>query len=171
MSYEFLIVRHGEAVDIGGEINSDAERTLSKKGEEEARAVGRFLEKWDLAPSVILSSPLVRARQTSKAIRKSFEDGSRVPEIIESSELEPGASPPQFLKAFHRVKEEGRRVLFVGHQPDLGRFVSFLISGGSMELQFAVKTGSLAWVEIEEIPLKSPGRLLALLPPRILDRI
>lgn len=170
MAFELLIARHGEAVDLGGKIASDADRTLSKKGEDEAWAIGKALSKLELAPRVILSSPLARARQTAKLIRKALEDGEWVPEVIEASELEPGASPPQYFKALERAGRQ-ERAMFVAHQPDLGRFLSFLISGGSMELQFAIKTGTVAVVEIDEIPLRSPGRLLALMPPKLLDRI
>lgn len=170
MSYELYIARHGDAMDIGGRITTDAERPLSKKGEEEAAAIGRALAKLDRCPKVILSSPLVRARQTSEWAREALKESRCVPELMECPELEPGASPPMYFKALLRARKE-RRILIVAHQPDVGRFISFLISGGSMELQFAVKTGSVAVVEIDDIPLSSPGRLLALMPPKVLDRI
>jgi phosphohistidine phosphatase len=170
MAYELLLARHGDAVDIGGRISTDAERPLSKRGEEEAAAIGVALAKLDLCPKVILSSPLTRARQTSEWVLKALKESQCVPDLIECPELEAGASPPMFFKALQRVSRE-RRILIVGHQPDMGRFISFLVSGGSMELQLAVKTGSVAVVEIEEIPLRSPGRLLALMPPKVLDRI
>jgi phosphohistidine phosphatase len=168
--YELLIARHGDAVDLGGKIASDADRPLSKRGEEEAVAIGRSLLKLDLCPEVILSSPLTRARQTAKRIQKTLEDSRCSPGLLECTELEPGATPPMFFKAIRQAANE-KRILLVGHQPDVGRFLSFLISGGSMELQFAMKTGSVALVEIDEIPLQSPGRLLALMPPKLLDRI
>ncbi len=170
MSFELYLARHGDAVDLGGEITSDGQRHLSKKGEEESWALGKALAKLEWAPKVILTSPLIRARQTAKLVRKALEERDMGVELIESADLEPGATPPRFFKALQLAKGE-KRILFVGHQPDLGRFLSFLVSGGSMELHFAIKTGSLAMVEIDDIPLKAAGRLLALMPPRVLDRI
>jgi len=53
----------------------------------------------------------------------------------------------------------------VGHEPDFSDTISRLIGGGRLDL----KKGGLALVELEDRATPA-GRLLWLLPPRVLDR-
>jgi phosphohistidine phosphatase len=109
-----LIVRHGEAAPG----NPDELRPLTPEGRERARGLGRLLREEGIVPDAIVTSPLLRARQTAAAL------GLGEPEA--DDRLAPGASPADVRDA---GSGRGETVLVVGHQPDCGRAAAAL-SGG-----------------------------------------
>ena len=56
------LLRHGDAADG----SPDAERPLTKKGERQSRAAGRALKRLGVEMDACLTSPKVRAADTSK---------------------------------------------------------------------------------------------------------
>src|SRR5437899_6839282 len=109
-----VIVRHAEAAPG----NPDELRTLTHEGREQARALGVHLRAEGLAPDAILSSPLLRARETARTL------GLGDPEVDER--LAPGATPAGMREA---ATGRGETVLVVGHQPDCGQAVAALTGG------------------------------------------
>jgi len=109
-----LIVRHAEAVPG----DPDELRPLSAAGREQARDLGRRLRDQGLEPDAVVSSPLLRARETAEAL------GLGVAAVDER--LAPGASPSDVRDA---ASGRGETVVVVGHQPDCGRAAAEL-SGG-----------------------------------------
>jgi phosphohistidine phosphatase len=112
-----VLVRHAEAAS--GE--PDELRRLTPAGEEAARALGERLAGDGVQPDAVLSSPLLRARQTAEAIAPRF--GVRVEP---DERLAPGATTDDLRAA---VAGRGETVVVVGHQPDCGRIAAEL-SGG-----------------------------------------
>jgi phosphohistidine phosphatase len=108
------MVRHAEAAP--GE--PDDLRELTPKGFDQARALGMELAADGIRPDVVLSSPLLRARQTAQEIARAT--GSSVEP---SERLAPGASPDDVRSA---VAGRGERVVVVGHQPDCGVVIAAL---------------------------------------------
>jgi phosphohistidine phosphatase len=109
-----LIVRHAEAVPG----DPDELRSLSAAGREQARDLGRRLREQGLRVDAVVSSPLLRARETAAAL----ELGD--PEV--DDRLAPGATASDIRDA---ASERGETVVVVGHQPDCGRAAAEL-SGG-----------------------------------------
>jgi phosphohistidine phosphatase len=109
-----LIVRHAEAA--AG--NPDELRPLSSEGREHARALGARLREEGFAPDAIVSSPLLRARETAEAL------GLGAPEVDER--LAPGATPFDLRDA---ALGRGETVVVVGHQPDCSKAVAALTGG------------------------------------------
>jgi phosphohistidine phosphatase len=109
-----LIVRHAEAASG----SPDELRPLTPAGREQARATGARLRKEGFAADAVLSSPLLRARETAEAL------GLGTPEV--DNRLAPGASP---LDVRDAAAGRGETVVIVGHQPDCGKAVAAL-SGG-----------------------------------------
>jgi phosphohistidine phosphatase len=103
-----LIVRHAEAAP--GE--PDELRPLTSAGREHARALGQRLRDDGFAPDAIVTSPLLRARETAAALE--------LGEPAVDERLAPGASPEDVRDA---ATGRGATVLVVGHQPDCGRAV------------------------------------------------
>ncbi|MDE3189917.1 MAG: histidine phosphatase family protein [Acidobacteriota bacterium] len=103
-----LIVRHAEAAP--GE--PDELRQLTPEGREHARALGDRLRDAGFAPDAIVTSPLLRARETAAAL------GLGEPEVDER--LAPGASADDVRAA---ASGRGETVVVVGHQPDCGQAV------------------------------------------------
>jgi phosphohistidine phosphatase len=106
-----LIVRHAEAAP--GE--PDELRMLTPRGRAQARALGERLRADGLVPDAILTSPLLRARETAAALELG-------PAAIEPR-LAPGASPKDVREA---ARGRGETVLVVAHQPDCGRAAAAL---------------------------------------------
>jgi phosphohistidine phosphatase len=109
-----LIVRHAEAVP--GE--PDELRPLSAAGRDQARDLGLRLREQGLRPDAVVSSPLLRARETAAALELG-------PAEVDDR-LAPGATPSDIRDA---ATGRGETVVVIGHQPDCGRAAAEL-SGG-----------------------------------------
>ena len=112
-----FLVRHAEAAP--GE--PDALRTLTAHGAEQARELGRRFVRKGITPDAILSSPLLRARETADAIAAAVGVASEP-----DDRLAPGATADNVRAA---VAGRGEIVVVVGHQPDCGQIVA-AIDGG-----------------------------------------
>ena len=106
-----LIVRHAEAAPG----SPDELRSLTSGGREQAERLGDTLRAQGIEADAVLSSPLLRARQTAQAL------GLGEPEVDER--LAPGASPSDIRDA---ARDRGETVVVVGHQPDCSRAVAAL---------------------------------------------
>jgi len=103
-----LIVRHAEAAPG----DPDELRPLTPEGREHARELGRRLRDAGFAPDAVVTSPLLRARETAAAL--ALGD----PTVDER--LAPGASPDDMRDV---ATGRGDTVVLVGHQPDCGQTV------------------------------------------------
>jgi phosphohistidine phosphatase len=103
-----LLIRHADAAP--GE--PDALRSLTPAGQAAARALGERLHQDGPRPEIVLSSPLLRARETAAAIARALGVAAEPNE-----RLAPGASADDVRAA---VTGRGEVVAVVGHQPDCG---------------------------------------------------
>jgi phosphohistidine phosphatase len=124
-----FLVRHAKA-EPGF---PDELRALTPQGEARARELARELAA--VPPAAVISSPLVRARQTAEPIAAAADL-----ELEEDDRLAPGANADDV-----RAVVSGRNgpVVLVGHQPDLGEIVLELTG---REVDF--KTGTYREVEL-----------------------
>ena len=111
------VVRHAEAAPG----DPDELRRLTPSGREQARALGERLAREGVELDAVLTSPLLRARETAAAIANALGLTAEADE-----RLAPGATAADLRNA---VSGRGERVAVVGHQPDCGRIVLEL-SGG-----------------------------------------
>jgi len=126
-----FLVRHAEAAP--GE--PDELRPLTSGGREAARALGEQLAAHDVRPDAVLTSPLLRARETGAELARALEAP-----VEPDERLAPGATADSVLQL---VRGRGTTVVVVGHQPDCGRIAAELTggpeppfpAGGSFELQ------------------------------------
>jgi phosphohistidine phosphatase SixA len=114
-----IVVRHANAAP--GE--PDDLRRLTDQGREAARMLGELLAERE--PDAVVSSPLLRARETANAIAAAAGLDAAVDE-----HLAPGADADDLRAA---VKGRGETVITVGHQPDCSEIV-LVITG--REVQF-----------------------------------
>ena len=96
-------------------------RVLSPEGREAARQLGRRLADEGVRPSAILTSPLLRARETGDALALALGC-----EAEPSDALAPGATTESVRSA---VAGRGETVIAIGHQPDCGRIAADLGDG------------------------------------------
>jgi phosphohistidine phosphatase len=109
-----VLVRHAEAAPG----DPDELRSLTPEGHEQARRLGERLRAEGLRPDTVLTSPLLRARQTGAGL------GFGEPEPVDG--LSPGATAEDVKAA---VAGRGETVVVVGHQPDCSRITAALRGG------------------------------------------
>jgi phosphohistidine phosphatase len=159
---ELLIVRHAIAFERSAtRWADDDERPLSPQGVERARQAAAGLKRVAKRPARVLTSPLLRARQTA-AILTQF---ARWPKASICPQLQPGGAP-EALFALLLAKQV--RTALVGHQPDLGRFVATCLPGHAASVAFEVKKMGVALIRFRGVPRLGHGELLWLVPPRML---
>jgi phosphohistidine phosphatase SixA len=104
-----FVVRHAEAAP--GE--PDDLRPLTDAGRAAARALGEVLAAEN--PDAVVSSPLLRARETAEAIARAADL-----EPSTDERLAPGATADAVRAV---ALASGERVVVVGHQPDCSEIV------------------------------------------------
>ncbi len=109
-----ILVRHAKAA--AGE--PDELRSLTPSGHEAARLLGLLLAERN--PEAVVSSPLLRARETADALAAAAGLEAQV-----SEGLAPGATAATLRTA---VEGLGETVIAVGHQPDCSEIV-FALTG------------------------------------------
>jgi len=164
---DLLIVRHAIAYDRNlRRWRDDGERPLSPEGMTRGRKAAAGLKHLAACPECVLSSPLVRARQTA-AILTEFAGW---PKAIECAALVPDEAPDEVFAALAARKE--KIVAVVGHQPGLGRLLAAClpahIRGGVNPEAFELKKMGAALVSFRGTPRPGAGVLNWLVPPRIL---
>jgi len=136
---KLYFVRHTTAADYSA---NDAQRALTRQGEDEARRVGIALAGFEVQPSRIFSSPMLRAQQTAGIIGRELKFTGAI-ETLE--ELTNGRTTPSLLKA---LTVAGSEVILVGHMPSLAEHLTEIL-GKPNSSEFAFGKGSVACVELE----------------------
>jgi phosphohistidine phosphatase len=148
-------LRHGAAEPAGD--GGDEARRLSPDGERALRSAGVLWRRLNLRPEVVIGSPLPRARRTAEIVVEELRLGH---EPIADDRLRPGAGWSEMGRAL-ADHAEARRILFVGHEPDLSSTVAVLTGASAVRM----RTGGLACVEFYGIPEPGTGELAWLLDP------
>jgi phosphohistidine phosphatase len=153
---DLILLRHGKAENFNPQ--GDGARPLVEKGREQARRAAKTLKRANLLPEIVLTSPLLRARQTAEE----FCVAAGIPGAVIQSWLACGMNPEEALgelSTFHDFK----RVAIVGHEPDLSGLIEWILgaAGGGVE----VKKGAIACLRIA--PPSRHGLLVYLCPPKL----
>jgi len=128
---KLYLMRHGPAEDRA-DSGLDSDRPLTPAGRERVRLVAKALLDADEGPAQVVSSPLVRAVQTAEIVAIKTKLGARGGAVEVRRELSPGGEAAPFVR---RLPSEGRkRILLVGHEPDLSELLSALL--GSSDKAF-----------------------------------
>ncbi|HEY5899020.1 MAG TPA: histidine phosphatase family protein [Burkholderiales bacterium] len=128
---DLILWRHADAEDG----SPDLARKLTKKGHKQAARVAQWLLERLPKDFELIASPAVRAQETAEAL------GARIRTV---ERLAPGASVEAIVKAAG-WPAAGGTVIVVGHQPDLGRALAYLVSGQASEWRLP-KAGAW-WLE------------------------
>ncbi len=155
------VVRHAEAMSLGGEIRSDFDRTLSERGRAQATMMARALAQIDLDIQAIITSPLVRAVETGEIFGRELKR-----EAETSRRLEPGFNP-RLLQEEILATSNGAGVVAIGHQPDMSIFISYLISPAHAAT-VAMETSAIACVQLQST---GQGQLRWLLTPELVKQM
>ncbi len=136
---KLYVMRHGPAEDFAAS-GLDGDRALTETGRERVKLVARLLKEVDEVPRTIVSSPLVRALQTAEIV--AAETG--VTQVETSRDLAPGGNAHAFVTA----RNDERRLMVVGHEPDLSSLIESLLGSFSRDMLKAMVVG----VQLRESP-------------------
>lgn len=136
---ELYLIRHGIAAERDT-CATDEERPLTDKGREKTHQVAKQLRDRKLRFDLILTSPLVRARETADILQE-VGLGSQVEEFT-------SLAPDGDIRTWVSWLEEWRQntaskgcLALVGHQPDLGNWAEMLVWGDAKEKLILKKAG------------------------------
>ena len=160
---EIYLIRHAIAEERGEEWPNDDLRPLTDEGTRRFEESAKGLLEFDAPPAQVVTSPLVRARQTAKLLAAAMHAPVTVA-VME--ELAPGYPPSKVLSKVRKLKDKWP-VALVGHEPDLGHLAAHLL-GASRPLPF--KKGGMCRIDI--VWSRPPrGTLVWFLPPKGLRRL
>ena len=156
---EIYILRHGiaEEHNAGG----DAQRALTDEGRRKLQRVLECADQVKVAPSLILSSPYKRARQTAEMAAEVLHCGKK---IVDTDALLPEGSPEALWEEV-RARRQESAILIAGHQPMLGSVVAWFLGAPSAEID--LKKGAMARIDVDRFGAKPQGVLRWLLTPRL----
>ena len=154
-------VRHGDAGHHSATADDD-DRRLSEAGVAALKAAAPLLRRLNLRPDLVLSSPLPRALETAELVMEGLGiDGEPVPD----DRLRPGADWGDLARGM-AAHPEARRVMFVGHEPDLSSAMRLLTGAASVRM----RKGGIGCVEFPGVPEPGGGELAWLLDPDLYER-
>jgi phosphohistidine phosphatase len=157
------IVRHAIAVPHGTPGVAEDDRYLTEEGIEKMEKAAAGLLKIGAVPQLVLSSPLVRARQTADILLNVFDKKIR---LIETVHLAPGGNRKELYDQIREYQDSASLAL-VGHQPSLGE-IAGEIAWGSWEHYFELKKGGTCAIDLHQLKPVPRGILRFLLTPAIL---
>lgn len=133
-------MRHADAVD--GPV--DTARPLSTQGRTQAARMGEWLRSLGIEAPLIVSSPLVRARETATLVAETL--GAAAPET--EATLSCGMRPDEGAALVYALGgRAGGGLMLVGHAPDAGMLVSYLL--GAEEPCVEMRKGAVAGLSLE----------------------
>ena len=150
------VIRHADAVPLGEQgIQHDEQRPLTPKGEAQAEALARALGRLGIHLDALLTSPLVRARQTAKRIATKSVGAKECPSLA------PGRKKRQMLERIRETK--GEAVGIVGHNPDLSELVGWFV--GDKNVGIELDKSGVACVAFDGKASKGGGVLVWMVSP------
>jgi len=167
------ILRHAKA-ETGAPSQDDHERALTKRGQEAAQVIGRYLAGRALQPDRVLCSTSARTRETWEEVQDVYP-AAPTADYTEKLYL---ASPNEILNLIAHTRESVSHLMVVGHNPGLHQLCLKLAHLGDekaleeMALKFptcafAVIAIDTPWREIG----RAHGRLAAFVTPKMLARM
>ncbi len=165
LSISFM--RHGVAVDPGDFTGPDRERPLTADGRDKCLKAARgYLRRFQ--PSWVLTSPLLRARQTADLVMLAAQELSlpiKGPLVVEALALE--RNWEDWLEYLQHGAGDWRaqpEILAIGHEPNLSLFTARHL--GLRSPHWTFKKSGVAVVELSTD--FEEGELVAFLPPKVL---
>jgi phosphohistidine phosphatase len=155
-----FLVRHAEAVALEpGDTRDDAERPLTDAGKAQCAGLAAALRARRVELNQVVSSPLLRARQTTEALLEHWT--APAPEQLTCNGLAQGGKAKKVMRFLLGLS--GENVALVGHMPDLSDLAGWLI--GAKKAQIEIAKAGVAFVRFEGSPAKGEGALVWLVTP------
>ena len=163
-AFELYVVRHDLAEERGEAWPDDTKRPLTEEGMQRMRKASRSLARLGLEIDIVLTSPLVRARQTAEIFAAGFAPH---PTVVNLEVLSPGGSAAAVIAELENYSRK-RRIALVGHEPGVGELAARL-AGVRHAMEF--KKGAVCRIDVDALPPKGPGMLRWFLSPKVLRNL
>ncbi|MDP9001356.1 MAG: histidine phosphatase family protein [Myxococcota bacterium] len=155
---KLYVMRHGPA-EAAADSGIDADRALTASGRDRVASIAKALLEAHEEPLHVFTSPLVRAVQTAEIVAIVTQLGSRDGTVSPRRELAPDGEGAQLARS---LSSQGkRRVMLVGHEPDLSDMLSTIL-GLSFDRPF--EKAMVVGIDVQSNI--APGRLRFLLDPK-----
>jgi phosphohistidine phosphatase len=152
------VMRHAEAVEVSDTLQDDW-RYLTEKGRSAAEKVSSAIAKYGPKPRLTITSPLPRGVQTAEiAARKACRKNV----VVASGLLLPGADLNGLIAHLKDLKD-AKRILLVGHEPQLGSLVATLL--GRENMTISLQKGACVALELRLEKEDKPAGFLWYLAP------
>ena len=161
---DLLILRHGEA-GKRSPLPGDFKRTITAEGRQEIAELSNGLKSLEVKLDYVLTSPLLRAKNTSEIVAKSLKYKGKIDEL---DSLKPEGNKLEFYSILSKLKRDSV-VLVVGHEPYLSEMISQAISQSDCRIN--LKKAGLARMRVLSILPNLKGDLRWLLTPKLLKKI
>lgn len=162
---DLYILRHGKAEPFGRRYPSDHTRPLAPKGRRRTELSVRGMKAANVNVDRIVSSPLLRARQTAEIVH----EGLGLTEEIEFSDALASGNLGRIIAA---VQPHSWRngVMLVGHEPTLSELISMMASG-LYHVALDLKPGGLCKLRVDAVRLGQCASIEWFLNPRQLTAL
>jgi len=151
------LIRHSIAENIS--INKkDFERELTVEGKTVIHNSVKTWKNYIQNIDAVLTSPLIRAVQTSEIILSEFQP---TPILMKDNNLGTGSRTSDLIELLNTLEYEN--VAVVGHQPDLSIHIQNFCTSGNLSVYFP--PAAIAGIEFDNVIKYDKGKLLFLIPP------
>lgn len=157
-----LLIRHAIAEDrkhFARTGADDGARPLTARGRRRMRVAARGLRRAAPKIDLLATSPLTRAAQTADIVAAAYRDMK----VMKVPQLMPEGSVHQLLK-WLQERKHGATIALVGHEPQLGVFVSWMLTG-LQESFVPMKKGGACMIRLEEQVRPGRARLVWSMAP------
>ena len=139
---EVYLFRHGIAEDAKPG-SPDANRALTEEGKKKVAEVVKAARRAGTEPSLIISSPWLRAVETAQLAVEGFDFKG---EVVRTERLVPHGSPEKVWDELRDYRDESA-ILLAGHEPLLGRLAAYLLSSPALRIE--MKKAAMVRIDIE----------------------
>ncbi len=158
---DLYIIRHADAQPLGeGGIRDDAQRPLTTAGHAQCEPLATALHQQGVRLERLVTSPLLRARQTAEGLLKHL--AGPAPVLHTCDHLAPSGKRRKLTRFLRGLGAQS--VGIVGHMPDLSLYLGWLI--GAKKAQVDLAKSGIACLHFEDEPGKGAGTLLWLATPK-----
>jgi phosphohistidine phosphatase len=159
---ELLIIRHAIAFERDRRRwPDDAARPLTPAGIRRSRKAAAGLKALCKAPDRLLTSPLIRAKETAQVLT----EVARWPKAEVVPQLKPGKGEAAVITLL--AEDRSKRIAVVGHEPDLSRLLAACLVKSST-LSIELKKSSAACISFRGKARAGSATLKWLATPRML---
>jgi phosphohistidine phosphatase len=157
---ELYLFRHGIAEDAPPG-RPDSSRALTDAGRERSAAVARMAREAGVAPSLIASSPYLRALQTAEVAAKQF---GYTAEILRLPSLVPHGTPEAVWSDIRDLSDESS-VLLAGHEPLMAHLAAHLLNAPGLVVD--MKKSAMLRIDMQDLGPAPRGALRWMIVPRL----